>query len=56
MYGKSLTDEEKRKRGKQIFTIEVEPDRLDRLVADFNRDYNEYHSVQNGGKLGYRLV
>jgi len=54
MFDKPLTDEEKRKRGKQIFTIEVEPERLDRLVDDFNKTYNEYHSVTNHSRLGYR--
>ena len=32
----------------------MEPERLDRLVEDFNKTYNEYHSVTNHSKLGYR--
>ena len=53
MYGMSITDEEKKRRGKQFFVIEVEPDRLNRLVEDFNTTYNEYHNVEYGKKLGY---
>merc|ERR1711990_870788 len=53
-FNTAITDEEKRRRGKQIFTIEVEPDRLDRLVEDFNKTYEEYHSVSHHGQLGYR--
>ena len=53
MFGMSITDEEKKRRGKQFFIIEVEPDRLNRLVEDFNTTYNEYHNVEHGRKLGY---
>lgn len=53
MFGMSITDEEKKRRGKQFFIIEVEPDRLNRLVEDFNSTYNEYHNVEYGKKLGY---
>lgn len=53
MFGMSITDEEKKRRGKQFFIIEVEPDRLNRLVDDFNSTYNEYHNVEYGKKLGY---
>lgn len=53
-FNTAITDEEKRRRGKQIFTIEVEPARLDRLVEDFNKTYEEYHSVSHHGQLGYR--
>lgn len=53
MFGMSITDEEKKRRGKQFFIIEVEPDRLNRLVEDFNTTYNEYHNVEYGKQLGY---
>ena len=40
-----MTNEEKRQRGTNYFLIEVEPSRLDRLVTEFNRDYDSYHGT-----------
>ena len=44
-YNEEMTNEEKRKRGTNYFLIEVEPSRLDRLVTEFNRDYDSYHNT-----------
>jgi len=55
-YHEDMTNEEKRQRGTNYFLIEVEPSRLDRLVTEFNRDYDSYHGTvdcQERLKKGY---
>lgn len=53
-FGEDLTMEEKRQKGKHIFMVEIEPNRLERLVHDFNKYYNDYHSTTNAdGRMGY---
>ena len=44
-YGENLTNEEKKQKGKSVFVVEVEPERLERLVDDFNKHYDQYHET-----------
>jgi len=54
-YAENLTNEEKKQKGKSVFVVEVEPERLERLVDDFNKHYDQYHETVDidGKRMGY---